>query len=180
MFRRSGMRRFRRKSSGITQSTKLQREEKVSYIGGNANNVYIVATGKELPDVTVNGTDVPVGAKIFSTEVSVNYITSGGGTTGSFEWFLWKARAGQDTTECFADPAGANWTTIGLSGCRNQIIKSYMGVYGTEDSSAVRYNVHPKIPKSMQRTRLGDQLLVVFNADQAGTLSIGTRYKYYT
>ena len=169
-----------RRMATVIQSTKHQRQEKLSYIGGNANNVFIVGLGKELPDVTANGQDVPVGAKIFSIDVSVNYITSGGGTTGSFEWFVWKARAGQDTTACFADPAGADWTTLGNSGCRNQIIKSYMGVYGTEDSSAVRYNPHIPIPKLMQRMRLEDQILVVFNADQAGTLSIGVRYKYFT
>ncbi len=174
------MRRRSRSSSGITQSVKLQRQETVSYVGANANNIFQINIGKELPDVLVNGIDNPVGSKVFSVDVSVNFISSTGGQTGTFEWFIWKARTSQSTAGVFADPAGANWSTLGNSAGRNQIIKSYMGIYGTEDASAVRYNPHIKIPKMMQRTRLNDVLTIVFNASDAGTLSIGVRYKYYT
>ncbi len=178
-YRRSGMRRARR-SSGITQSVKLQRKETSTYVGGNANVVYQINIGKELADVTSNQIDNPVGSKVFGFDISVNFISSTGGQTGTFEWFVWKARTSQSTAGVFADPKGADWSELGLSAGRNQIIKSFMGIYGTEDASAVRYNMHIKVPKLMQRTRLNDVITLVFNASDAGTLSIGSRYKYYT
>ncbi len=174
------MQRRPRRSMGITQSVKLQRKETSTYVGANANFVYQVNIGKELADVLTNQIDNPVGSKVFGVDISVNFISSTGGQTGTFEWFIWKARTSQSTAGVFSDPKGADWSELGISAGRNQIIKSYMGIYGTEDASAVRYNLHVKIPKMMQRTRLNDVITIVFNASDAGTLSIGTRYKYYT
>ncbi len=120
-----------------------------------------------------------MGKKVFSVDVSVNFVNGSATEAGVYSWMLLKLRAGQSIVGEFAATDASSWSNIGLSNARNQIIKSFMGVMGTEDGVAVRNNFHIPIPRLMQRVREGDQLLLVFNADLGGPLHIGSRYKSY-
>jgi len=163
----------------VIQSTKMQRQETVTYVGASENNVYNLVIGKNLAGVINNVQDVPVGAKVYSVDVSVNFISASSSDTGTYSWMIVKFRDGQTAGGQFATPDASNWSNIGLSSARNQIVKSFQGIFATEDAGAVRYNIHVKIPKIMQRTREGDSLVIVFNANGPGTLNIASRYKYY-
>jgi len=125
----------------------------------------------------ITGKEVPVGANVYSVDVTVNYVTGGGAQIGNFDWCLIKLREGQSVVSTITSP---DWTDIGLSSGRNQVIKSYTTMFGTDDGAIVKYNVHIKIPKSMQRVRSGDLLVIAFQASQSGTSVTGARYKYYT
>ena len=124
----------------------------------------------------VTGLEVPVGAKVFSVDLSVNFISVDSSTSGNFDWCFLKLREGQTVASLITNP---DWTNLGFSNGRNQIIKSYMANYGTEDAGSIRYNPHIKIPKIYQRMRAGDSLVMAFIASSAGSLSSGMRYKYF-
>ncbi len=159
-------------------STKKQRNEDITYAGLGANNIYNLYAGVGVGDVETTST-VQMGKKVFSVDVSVNFASGSGVTSATWAWMLLKLRAGQSIVGEFAAVNAAFWSNIGLSNARNQIIKSFMGIVTSEDGVPLRANLHIPIPRLMQRVREGDQLLLVFNADVAGPLSIGSRYKSY-
>ena len=117
---------------------------------------------------------------MYSINTSVNFIVSGGNATSRIEWCIVHLRADQDFDTLFASPGGCNWTTIGNSMGRNQIIKSFVSIVGTDDSGARIWNLHVKVPKMWHRVREGDKLLLIFNAEEAGALTIGTRFKSFS
>jgi len=159
-------------------SLKHQANSTVSYVGTNVSNIIEIykSVGRDVAEI---GQNIQVGKKVFSVDVSVNFITDSPSATGNFSWMLVHLRTGQTTADLFG-PTASEWSSIGISNGRNQVIKSYMGVNGTEDSSAIRYNVHIKIPKMWHRLREGDSLELVYNGSSAGVLSIGFRYKDYS
>ena len=181
MFRRSGMRRYRRPMRmNPIQSLKHQFQESTSYVGANANNEVILVVSVPIGDAEApQFGSVPVGSQIYGIVVSVNYTnaTANAGTT--YEWFVWKSRSGQTTASEFGGVAAANWSALGGSKARNQIIKSFMGVTGTEDAVALQRTIYIKLPKNMQRVRDGDTIRLIFNSSEPGTLSIGARYKTF-
>ncbi len=159
-------------------SFKHQRNETVSYLGSNANNIYTIYTGVQ--SGTGSGPQtVPVGEKVYSVDVSVNFIPATASAGSDYSWMLVHYRSDQDQNVLFSTPH-SSWSSIGLSNARNQVVKSFMGVTGSEDSTSARYNIHIRIPKMWHRMREGDLLLLTFNAAEAGILSIGTRYKSYS
>ncbi len=171
--------RRRRRNMRMTpiHSVKNQMAQKQS-ITANALVLHFIQTSVEVGQPTkITGVEVPVGAKVHSVDVSVNFISGTASSTGNFDWCLMKIREGQDVAGLITNP---DWTNIGLANGRNQVIKSYMGIFATEDAGAMRYNVHIKIPRIMQRVRAGDQLVIAVIATSAGDLSTGARYKYYT
>ncbi len=177
MFRR-GMRRMRPMRAPIV-SYKHQREEDITYIGTVANNEYLVYQGSA-PGGISSPQDVPAGNKVYSVDVSLNFThTSGSGTT-RYTWMLVHLRADQQIGFLFASTDASNWSNIGLSKGRNQVIKSYLGIVGTEDAGPKLYNVHIKIPKMWHRVREGDELRIVFNATDPGSLITGTRFKSFS
>ncbi len=161
-------------------SYKHQRNENTTYAGAAANNNYVVYTGVG-PGAAASPNTVPAGNKVYSVDVSVNFIHLAGSGTDAPSWMLTHLRADQDITALFGGGSGASeWSSIGNSLARNQVIKSYMSLIGTEDAGPIKTNVHIKIPKMWHRVREGDILLITFNADQTGSLSIGTRFKSYS
>ncbi len=152
--------------------------EKISYMA-NANQQVTLAQGVEIGTAVVTN-QVPVGAKIYSVDVSVNFTSESGGTTGNWEWFLIKLRSGQSVDTDIAPTSAGDWSNLGASSIRNQIIKSYMGQIGTDDGTILQRNVHIPIPRIYQRMREGDFLVLVFNSSIGGASSIGYRYKTYT
>ena len=158
------------------QSVKNQHSTKQTILANtNIQDFVMDATEQGVPTKVV-GIEVPVGAIIYSMDISVNFVVDGGGSTGTLDWMFIKLRDGQVASTIIPTP---DWSDIGLSSGRNQVIKSYMCVYGTEDGGAKTWNVHIKIPKVYQRTRSGDRFVIVVNSNAAGTLATGARYKYY-
>ena len=178
MFRRAGRRRRPPMRAPIV-TYKHQKNEDITYVGGNANNETILYTGLPPGNLSlVNG--VPAGHKVFSVDVSVNALAPDNNTTGTFSWMLIHLRADQSVATLINPSRASGWSEIGLSVGRNQVIKSYMGLYGTDDAGPYRSNVHIKIPKLWHRVREGDQLILVWNSDAATTFSVGFRYKDYS
>ena len=176
MFRR--MRRRMRTVRPPIVSFKHQRSENLTYAGLDANNNFTIydTISQGMPTTPQN---VPGGAKVFSIDVSVNFVSDTASSTGVFSWMIIKLRDGQGVADVAATNA-SNWSNVGLSNMRNQIFETNMGVFPTEDGGVIRYNKHIKIPKIYHRCREGDTMVLVWNSDNAGTLSIGTRYKSYT
>ena len=157
-------------------SVKNQRSEKQS-VTPTANITFdaLVAVDVGAP-TKILGNEVPVGAMVYSMDVSVNFISSGASVTGNFEWYIGKIRNGQAITDITPSP---DWSNIGLSDGRNQIIKSYMTIVPTDDAGIARYNLHIRIPKIYQRVRAGDKIVIVSVSSDGGDLAVGVRYKYY-
>jgi len=160
-------------------SYKHQRQEDVTYVGGGANNNTIVFTG-DAPGAAASLQGVPAGNKVYSVDVSVNYIQESSSGNSILNWMLVHLRDDQTVNTLFAATQAANWTTIGQSKGRNQVIKSFLGLVGSEDAGPRVYNLHIKIPKMWHRVREGDQLILSFHAENAGSLSIGTRFKSFS
>ncbi len=158
---------------------KKQRAETISYAGADANNIYDLYIGINTGLLETTST-VQTGKKVFSVDVSVNFVSSSASITGPYSWMLIKLRQGQSIAAVFAATDASNWTNIGLSNARNQVIKSYMGLVGTQDGVILKQNIHISIPKIMQRVREGDVMALVFSSLIGGTLSIGSRFKTYT
>ncbi len=124
----------------------------------------------------VTGIEVPAGARVFSVDISVNFNHTTSGEVGTLSYFYGIARSGQSPSTDFPAP---QWTAIGLSNLRNQIIFSRMIVVGDEAGMGLRDNVNIKIPKIYQRIRDGDlHFIKIFN-QLGGAMSIGQRYIYY-
>lgn len=174
---RGGMRRsFRRRPMGITQSVKNQLETKATQVPA-VNNIIVFANAVEPGIATkVLGDEVPVGAKIFSMQVTVQAVSTTGGSTGSFDWYIAKVRGQQQTSTEFPDP---DWSAIGLSQVRNQIFHCETNLFGTKDAGPVKFNRRIKIPKIYQRVRAGDRIAVVAQSSVASDILIGAVYKYY-
>ncbi len=177
MFRR-GMRRRRPRMVAPIVSQKHQLNIDQSYAGSDAN-VLIELYNVVGTDVLETGNNLHVGKKVFSVDVSINYVNSSPSTQGTYSWALIHLRQDQSIGTLFGTPA-TQWSVLGASNGRNQVIKSFMGVHGTEDANSVRYNMHIKIPKMWHRLRDGDSLVLVYNGSEGGTLSIGYRYKDYS
>ncbi len=175
MFRR-GRRRPRMRMNPI-QSVKNQLATKQSLLGNTLEQIFIAQSVDVGAATKITGREVPTGASIYSIDVSVNFISSTGGQTGTFDWVLMKTREGQGVVSLITSP---DWSDIGLANGRNQVIKSFMTIFATEDGGSVKYNLHIKIPKIYQRMRAGDNFVIALESSDAGTLAVGARYKYYT
>ena len=160
-------------------SYKHQFQQNTSYTGNADNEALVLFTGME-PGAQASPTTVPAGNKVYSVDVSVNYIQTSSSGNATINWVLCHLRSGQTYTGLFSQPGGADWSVIGLSSGRNQIIKSFMNLVGSEDAGGYRVNLHIKIPKLFHRVREGDQLLIIFNGSEVGALQLGARYKSYS
>ncbi len=179
MFRRSRGRIMRRPMRAPIVTYKHQRQENSTYIGAGANEAYSVYLGVP-PGSVATPVDVPAGNKVYSFDVSVNYIQESSSGNATINWMLLHLRADQNVASLFADPNAADWSTIGLSLARNQVIKSFIGKVGSEDAGPKVWNMHVKIPKLWHRVREGDKIFLIFNSNNAGALTIGTRFKSYS
>ncbi len=160
-------------------SYKHQKVTDTSYVGTSANTTHRLYTGGS-PGSEATPDSVPAGNKVYSVNVVVSFIHGSGTGDTNIDWMLTKLRADQNVSTLFASPGGANWSTLGLSQGRNQVIKSYMGQAGTEDAGPKTWNVHIKIPKIYQRVREGDVLDITFNATDVGSLRLAHRYKSFS
>ena len=160
-------------------STKVQFATPVSYVGTGANHEDVIALGVPVGTDAVLVVNVANGSKIYNIHCQAGFISGSGTNVGIWSFMIVKLRDGQTIASEFATINASQWSNIGLSKVKNQVIKSFTGVFGTEDAGAVNLNFNCKIPKIYQRMRDGDRIIGVFTADQAGVLQTAFRYKYY-
>ncbi len=172
-------RRMRRAIRAPIVSYKHQRQEEVTYVGTTGNQEYLVYQGTQ-PGSMSGPQDVPAGNKVYSIDVSQNFTIESGSGTARLNWMLVHLRDGQQVGFLYAATDAANWSNIGLSKGRNQVIKSYVGIVGTEDAGPKIWNVHIPIPKLWHRVREGDELRIVFTGTDPGLLVTGTRFKSFS
>jgi len=176
---RRRMRRPMRRMLAPIVSYKHQRQTDVTYTGSSVNQLVTVYQGGA-PGGAAQVFEVPAGNKVYSVDISVNYVQESSSGTTRLNWMLVHLRDGQTVDAQFAPTDAANWSNIGESSSRNQVVKSYVATAGSEDAGPKMWNVHIKIPKMWHRVREGDQLQVIFNATDAGLLVIGTRFKSFS
>lgn len=174
-----GSRRRRMRRLNPIQSVKKQFSQEASYAGAGANAFHAVFTGVET-GTTGTVSNAPVGSKVYGVYVVVDFINGSAATTGVANWFIWKARSGQAAGTAFAATNAPNWTNIGNSDARNQVIRSETAVIPPNDGGRYRFARYIPLPPGMQRVREGDVLQIVFASDLAGTLLTAHRFKTYT
>ncbi len=172
-------RRPSRRMAAPIVSYKHQASTAVTYGGTDANNITFIMLGGA-PNSEQSGINVSAGHKVYSVDLSVSYSLTAGSGTSTFSWMLVHLRDDQNIGSLFAASGASNWSTIGVSKGRNQVIKSFTGIVGSEDAGPRLYNLHIKIPKQWHRIREGDALVIVFNADEIGSLLTAHRYKDYS
>ncbi len=170
---------FRRPMRAPIVSYKHQQQADLTYTGAVANQEYDLYTGVT-PGAAAGVSIVPAGNKVYSVNITVNFIHTNQMGTTRLNWMLVHLRTDQTVAGLFAGTDAPNWSNIGLSNGRNQVIKSYVTTAGTEDAGPKQWNVHIKIPKMWHRIREGDVLKVVFSATDTGTLIIGSRFKSFS
>jgi len=175
--------RFRRRMRSIMRapivSFKHQHSQITSYVGGNANGDFVINVGSSQA-VPVSPNTTPLGNKQYSVDLSVSFTSGSASAASDFSWMLVHFRADQNLIDLFAGQQASNWSIIGLSQAKNQVIESHMGTIGTEDGASYRFDRHIKLPKIWHRVREGDQLVLSWSSTQAGTLALGARFKTYS
>ena len=164
-----------RRNQNIIQSVKNSGETRQTLIPATSADI-VLAGGTEVGVATkILGTEVPVGAKVFSIELWINAVPTVGTDTSEGDWYIAKNREGQ-TLGSFPDP---DFSTTGLSEKRNQIFHQEAFQTGTEDAGPYKFHRRLKIPRIYQRMRAGDFIFVKIEADLALTTQVAFLYKYY-
>ena len=171
-------RRMRRPMRAPIVSFKHQHSQVTSYLGGNVNNLFIINVGT-LQGVPVSPNTTPIGEKQYSVDLTVTFVNGSANAATDFSWMLVHLRADQTIAGLYPG-ISSNWSQIGLSSGKNQVIESYMGAIPTEDGVSYSFRKHIKLPKMWHRIRDEDQLVMVWNSDQGGTLALGARFKTYS
>lgn len=168
--------RRRRQTRGtIIQSVKNQHNVTISAVGGATNN-FPIATAVDVGVATkITGQEVPTGAIVTSLILWVQCDSSSGGVSGEVTWYIAKRRGGQVN----ADLPIPDFTAMGLSDLRNQIIHSDTSLYGTQDAGPYRFKMLVRIPKLYHRMRSGDQLVIRIASSVATSMKVAFIYKYY-
>ena len=173
------MRRMRRPMLAPIVSYKQQRQEVVSYVGTVANLEYQLYVGLGAGGVQAPQTAI-AGHKVYSVDMSITFVQTSSSGNSAISWMLVHTRDGQTIDQCYAATDASNWSNIGLSQCKNQVIKSFLSAVGSNDAGPKQWNLHIKIPKQWHRIREGDRLIFVFNGQEPGLLVIGSRFKSYS
>ena len=168
-------RRRRRMSVASVTSLKNQHGRKQNTVPGTKNFISVM-TAIPPGEARTLGSQVPAGAHVYSVACDLNWIHGSGSGAGSLDWYFIFMRAGQE----IADAPTADWSDIGLSNLRNQIIYSELNEIGTEDAGAVKRRVRIKVPKLYQRVREGDVWRLVYDNSDTVEENIGFRFKSFT
>ena len=167
----------RRRTSGMRFSTslKVQHGRSQSDIAAPRNTFVLMDGIKPNAERTL-GSEVVAGAHIFSMNVYVNALVPSGSGNTNFDYYVIYLRTGQ-TPSIIPD---ADFSAIGLSPVRNQIIFSDLNQIGTEDAGPMKRKVHIKTPKLYQRIREGDQWLLVYGHSSTVETNLGFRAKSFS
>jgi len=154
--------------------TKNQTNTDQSILAGASVGIVIALGVKPTGDVKVTGNEVTAGSIIKQVSCYVN-VTPPTAAVDSLQYYIAMQRNGQD----FINQLQPDFTSIGLSANRNQVIWSDMDQTGSGEGPTVRKKFRLKIPKIYQRLREGDALLFVIKSAQGSETSIGFRYQWY-
>ncbi len=94
--------------------------------------------------------------------------STGAPVNASQNWYIAKARSGQDITADFPNPG-----ETGVSDVRNQIFHEEKGMVGSGDGTAMAFKGVVVIPKAMRRMREGDRFFVALRSLDATVDSNG-------
>ena len=165
--RRGGMGKFTTSTKNmfsVSESNPMNIQSSLDMVEG-------VAPNKER--VTPN--EVPAGAHVFGIDVYVNAIVPSGSGHTNFNYIVQIQRTAQGPI------TNLDFSSLGLSNLRNQIIHSDMVQLGTEDAGPLRRKLRIKIPRIWRRIRQGDVISLQWVATTTAIeVHMGCRYKYYT
>ncbi len=115
-----------------------------------------------------NPVEVDIGETINGIFLSVFALgATGTGQDGSINWYIAKARAGQDPLADFPTPGAT-----GTSQFRSQILHQEKGIAGSADGTPMVFKGVIVLPKGMKRQRDGDELFVaLFNTDTTNNVN---------
>ncbi len=142
-------------------------------VPANTRNDFDVFQGVDIPALL---NDIKVGTKVYKfIYFIVTAASTSGAVGGTIQWYFCKRRSAQSTAE-FPEPEALSGSNV-----RNQIFKSGLSVFGSEDGMPARvHSGQLKIPKTMHRTREGDVLAFVCKPTVAIGLEIKAVYKVYS
>ncbi len=128
----------------------------------STKSIVSLALGVEVKTVD-SPNQVLVGETINGIYLSIFIIGSTGAPLeGPLDWYIAKARAGQNQNTSFPDPGNT-----GISDVRNQIIHEEKGLSGSGDGTPMVFKGVIAIPKGMRRMREGDEIIVQLKATGA-------------
>ncbi len=171
-------RRFRRRMAApraTITSLKNQHGRQQTTVPGTKNFISVM-TAIAPGEARVLGSQVPAGAHVYSIACDLNWIHGSATGDGSLNWYFIFMRSGQEV----ADAPSADWSDIGLSNLRNQIIYSELNSIGTEDAGPIKRRVRIKVPKLYQRIREGDVWRLIYDNTSSVEENIGFRFKSFT
>ncbi len=173
------MPRFRRRAprmsmKGVT-SLKMQHGRAQSDIAGVRNN-FSLLFGIKPGQARVTGTEAAAGSHVYSFDLYINAIVDSGGGNSNFDCYVIFLRDGQT----ISTSPEADFTDIGLSPRRNQIIYSDLNQLGSEDAGPLRRKIHIKVPKLYQRIRESDLWVFVYGHSANIQTNLGFRAKNYS
>ncbi len=117
-----------------------------------ATSISTFAATVDQPSTPFNPSEVNLGAHVYGFFITLFVIGSTGAPlNGPIDWYIAKARTGQNITTDFPEPGAT-----GVSALRNQIIHEEKGLAGSGDGTAMAFKGVVKVPKAYQRCRSGD------------------------
>ncbi len=148
---------FRRASRLGTQIHSFKHVVDAEYtLTGGGKSVIPIADVVNARSAVTNSLENVVGETVNGVFLSIFIIGSTGApVNASQNWYIAKARSGQNTTSDFPNPG-----ETGASDVRNQIFHEEKGMVGSGDGTAMAFKGVVAIPKSMRRMREGDQFFI--------------------
>ncbi len=148
---------FRRRMSRLSPINRTKHV--IDSSGGSTNvaSVTVLYTGTERRSATpFTPGEVVLGSTVNAVYLSFYVIGSTGAPLdGPIDWYIAKARVGQDPTTDFPDPGAT-----GPSNIRSQIFHEEKGLSGSGDGTPMVFKGVIAIPKAQRRIRVGDQLFI--------------------
>lgn len=158
----------------FTTSLKMQHGRAQSDVPAQ-DNLFNLLIGIAPQETRTTGNQVSAGSHVFSMDVYVNALVPSGSGNTTFNYYIAFRRQGQSSTAL----PDADFSSIGLSLLRNQIIFSDLNQIGTEDAGPMKRKIHIRVPKLYQRVREGDQWDLVYGHSDAIETNLGFRAKAY-
>ncbi len=124
-------------------------------------------------------TEAVVGETVNGIFVSIFIIgATGAPLNGALNWYIAKARQGQDSTNDFPQPGNT-----GVAAIRNQIFHEEKGLAGSGDGTPMAFKGVIVVPKAMRRQRDGDQFFLALQSQDMtnnATFCVKTIYKTFS
>ncbi len=129
-------------------------------LSGTLGSVNVLANAVVTRNSTFNPVEVEVGETINAMFISVFAIgATGAGQDGSINWYIAKARSGQDPSSEF--PVAS---AVGVSPLRSQVFHQEKGLAGSADGTPMAFKGVIAIPRGMRRMREGDQIFIIIQS----------------